>query len=385
MDKNIKTDLKFKGAIHQFSPHDYNISKFIRNVDIVKTEEFMLNVPTLDIVIDQGSINSCVAHSLCICNSILEYNHSNKWIEFNPHILYGTRYPGHYDGQGMVPREALDVLINDGAFFRDDYDNPEEMPELEAHVSQFKATHNRLCKNAKNYSITGYTHVSSINDIKKCLTKGMPVTAMWEMYPSFYEVGEDGIVKVPDKSNETYLGNHQMTIIGWTTDKKWIVLNSWGIDYGFKGLYYIPFTYTMLEAYGVTDTIYPSKVKAKNIQLQIDSNIMIVDGKEVELDVAPYISNNRTLVPLRAVSESLGAIVEWDPIKRIAIINSEEGYLEFTVDSNTVCVNGHYIENDVEATILNNRTMVSIRLIAETLNCNVWWNPINKTINIKSK
>lgn len=378
-------ELKFNGAIHKKSEKDYSVSKFIKNIDIINDEEFILNIPSLDITLDQGNINSCVAHSLCVCNSILEYNHSNKWMNFNPHILYATRYLGHYTGQGMVPREAMDVLRKEGAFFRNDYDKPEEMPETQNSVQVFKSTHKSLCDNARNYSITGYMTVSTQYDIKHCLKRNIPVTAMWELYPSFYKVGSDGKVSIPDKTTEEYLGNHQMTIIGWTKESEWIVLNSWGSDHGFKGLYYIPFAYSPIEAYGVTDTIFPSKVKAKVIKLQINRNEMLVDDKTVELDSAPFIRNNRTLVPLRAISESLGAIVEWDSLKRTAIIDSEEGYLEFIADSNIACVNGRYIETDTDSQIVNCRMMVPIRIIAETLNCSVSWNHLDKTITIKSK
>lgn len=375
----------FDGAIYEESEKDYKISSFIRGTDIVKDEEFMLNLPTLDIVLDQGTINSCVAHSLCVCNSILEYNHSNKWVNFNPYILYGTRYSDHYKGQGMVPRQALDILRNDGAFFRDDFEKDSDMPELEDFVKTFKLTHKQLCDNAKNYSITGYTYLESTESIKQWLKKGMPVTAMWELYDSFYDVSTDGKVFVPNSDREVYLGNHQMTIIGWTKNNEWVVLNSWGKDCGFKGLYYIPFEYKPLQSYGVTDTIFPSKVKAKNIKLKIGSSIMVADGKVIALDSPPIIENDRTLVPLRAVSETLGAIVEWDPIKRIAIVDSEEGHMEFMVDTFTVSINSICRENDVKSVIINNRTMVPIRIIAETLNCDVGWNHYNKTITIKSK
>ena len=112
---------------------------------------------------------------------------------------------------------------------------------------------------------------------------------------------------------------------------------------------------------------------------------MVADGKVIALDSPPIIENDRTLVPLRAVSETLGAIVEWDPIKRIAIVDSEEGHMEFMVDTFTVSINSICKENDVKSIIINNRTMVPIRIIAETLNCDVEWNHYNKTITIKSK
>ena len=48
------------------------------------------------------------------------------------------------------------------------------------------------------------------------------------------------------------------------------------------------------------------------IQLQINSKIVTVDGSVSKIDVPPIIKNNRTLVPLRFVSQAFGAKVEWD-------------------------------------------------------------------------
>ena len=56
------------------------------------------------------------------------------------------------------------------------------------------------------------------------------------------------------------------------------------------------------------------------IKMQIGNKTMDVDGRKVTLDQEPIIKNSRTLVPLRAITESLGAKVEWDePTKTITI------------------------------------------------------------------
>ena len=66
-----------------------------------------------------------------------------------------------------------------------------------------------------------------------------------------------------------------------------------------------------LPIMGKTETI---------IKMQIGNKVMDVDGRKVTLDQEPIIKNSRTLVPLRAITESLGAKVEWDePTKTITI------------------------------------------------------------------
>ena len=60
-----------------------------------------------------------------------------------------------------------------------------------------------------------------------------------------------------------------------------------------------------------TSTVTARKDKTE-ISLTIGSNIMLKNGKKIELDVPAKVINDRTLVPIRAVSEGLGARVEWD-------------------------------------------------------------------------
>ena len=57
------------------------------------------------------------------------------------------------------------------------------------------------------------------------------------------------------------------------------------------------------------------------ISLKIGSNVLYKNGDAKELDVAAKIENNRTLVPLRAVSESLDCVVEWDDVNRVVSIS----------------------------------------------------------------
>jgi len=68
-----------------------------------------------------------------------------------------------------------------------------------------------------------------------------------------------------------------------------------------------------------TKTIFASAVGRK-ISMQIGNNVMLVDGKELVLDVPPQVVDNRTLVPIRAVSEGLDALVNWlDKTKTVVI------------------------------------------------------------------
>lgn len=74
-------------------------------------------------------------------------------------------------------------------------------------------------------------------------------------------------------------------------------------------------------------------VDSTTIELTVGSNIALVNGSHVELDVPPIVKNGRVLVPVRFISEALGYDVEWDGAKREVIIKSPDYYNAFYNDA----------------------------------------------------
>ena len=378
----ILKNIKFNGVIkNKEDNRDYKIAQFIPRVDIVKDEEYCMALPSLDIILNQLSTGSCVAHSFAICLSILIYQATGKWIDFSPYMIYGTRYKeDDYDGVGMYPRQAAKVLKREGAYLRRDFKLEGEMPEIARAVEQFKKDHPKLVKKALDFTIDGYSMIIGNNQIKAAIKNGMPISATWDIYENFEDTKDDGYVQMPKGE---YIGSHQMSIVGWT-DKHWIVINSWGNDAGLKGMYLIPFGYMPENAIAITDKIMPIKNKAKNITLKIGSNYVMADGEEYQIDAPAVIKNNRTFVPARFVSEHLGASVEWvDALKKV-IIHSEESDIELEIGSREYKYDDRVTWGDVAPYISNNRTLVPIRIIAEHLNCDVFWNDEKQIVSIKA-
>ncbi len=103
------------------------------------------------------------------------------------------------------------------------------------------------------------------------------------------------------------------------------------------------------------------------------SNIRIfVDGRAIQFtDAYPFIdSNNRTLVPVRVVSENLGMTVTWDPNARRVGINNT---MFLTIDSKYASVNGRTVEMDTKAIIVGGRTYVPLRFVSENFGVDVDW------------
>lgn len=113
-----------------------------------------------------------------------------------------------------------------------------------------------------------------------------------------------------------------------------------------------------------------------------DEITVFVNGDKVGFDQKPFIDNSRTLVPMRAIFEALEAEVIWNGEDRTITVEKGENSILLTIDSNKISVNGKEKTIDVPAKIVNNRTVVPLRAISEALDSSVEWYPDSKTILI---
>ncbi|MEW6244657.1 MAG: N-acetylmuramoyl-L-alanine amidase [Bacillota bacterium] len=109
---------------------------------------------------------------------------------------------------------------------------------------------------------------------------------------------------------------------------------------------------------------------------------LVINGQEVVSDVPPIIENGRTLVPVRVISERLEASVEWIESTRTVKIKHEGNEIVLYIDDKTVTVNGKPETLDVPARIVNGRTLVPIRFLANQLNADVGWDESTYTVSI---
>lgn len=98
-----------------------------------------------------------------------------------------------------------------------------------------------------------------------------------------------------------------------------------------------------------------------------------IDGTNVAFDQPPIIDSDRTLVPMRAIFEALGADVQWDGENRTVTSVKGETTIKLTIDSPDMYVGENKITLDVPAKIVNDRTLVPVRAISEAMSCKVDW------------
>lgn len=394
-------ELLLDGVVREENPdpRDYKVARFIPNQDMVQEKEFCLDLPdNLNITKDQSWYSACVGFAFSTAISIITYQKTHKWIDFDPFMIYGTR--SGYFGKGMYLRDAADIVYTEGAFFTRDFGIRQEVPQITKTVKRFKQEHPDLVEYAKTFCVEGYAFCDTDEEIKTALKNGMPVLVAYDVEGSMYNPDKNGYVKYPQKGK--YYGSHCMVIVGWTSDDHWIVLNSWGSGENGSGALYIDFREIRTTTISLSDNIVPIKNKCGVIELTIGNKIATIADtienlsnpqkrKEIILEVAPYIKNDRTFIPVRFVADALGASVEWDAETGTATLRSEENIIKLTTNDKWMQVSDYKpivwrkFKMDTAPHIVNNRMFVPIRYIAENLNCDIQWNGKTSTALIIAK
>ena len=110
-----------------------------------------------------------------------------------------------------------------------------------------------------------------------------------------------------------------------------------------------------------------------------------LDGEQMTFEVAPVIENDRTMVPYRAIFEKLGYQVGWDADTRSVTAAKGSTTMKLTIGSKTVTVNGGTVTSDTAPVIRQDRTLVPLRLVSEYSGCDVLWDKNTRTVAMYHK
>ena len=104
-----------------------------------------------------------------------------------------------------------------------------------------------------------------------------------------------------------------------------------------------------------------------------------INGKDITSEVAPRLINERTMVPVRAILEEIGASVNWNEEQRT--VTAEKGNIKFSMalDEDFYTVNGKVVSMDSKAVVVKNRILVPARYVAQAFGLKVEWNSDEKT------
>ncbi len=136
------------------------------------------------------------------------------------------------------------------------------------------------------------------------------------------------------------------------------------------------YEYTVEDIYEDAGTVVPSAPADDKIKV-------VLNGTAIDFaDVAPMIINDRTMVPLRAIFEALGSTVEWDDATKTVTAVKEDVTIRMTIGAGEFTRNEETVVLDSPATIVDSRTLVPVRAIAESFGSEVGWIAETKTVEI---
>jgi hypothetical protein len=124
---------------------------------------------------------------------------------------------------------------------------------------------------------------------------------------------------------------------------------------------------------------------ASESQFTVGSTTAIINGTPVTMEVAPYIKDGRTFMPLAYVTQALGVStdhINWDPGSQTVNLMNDTNVVQVQIGSRVIMVGGGQALMDVSPEIINGRTCLPIGPIAQAFGANVSWNALNQNVTI---
>jgi len=118
----------------------------------------------------------------------------------------------------------------------------------------------------------------------------------------------------------------------------------------------------------------------------IGSTTYVKNGAEYTMDVAPYIKNDRTYMPVRYVAYVLGiddANILWDGVNQTVTLMKGDKVVQLTIGSKALLINGATITMDVAPEITSDRTMLPLRFVAQAFGATVSWDEATQTASLE--
>lgn len=197
-----------------------------------------------------------------------------------------------------------------------------------------------------------------------------PNEAPSEEYESYwlrtYAKAEACTAEQAKQRNYPELGGAVLTVIGWDDG----AYGSAGVaqsELGVRPGFYLNTENVVIKSGSGTETD-PYVIDGREEQQGVS---VFCQGKELKLDQEPVEENDRLLVPVRAIFESLGAEVSWDEAEEQVTATKDSTTVQLQINSPTLLVNEEAVELDAPARLVGERTLVPLRAVSEALEAQV--------------
>lgn len=205
--------------------------------------EFELEMPKVK---SQGSVGSCVAHSIATTIEYFNGLQQGNNAEMSVGYIYGNRTNTTHTKSGMYTREAIAVTCKYGDVPKALFPYNEEVPEI---IEKFNNQSDELFTKGQPNRFTSYYRLYTDDEIKTSLMKNGPVIFAMEWYDDIKVIND--VITTSQKSGG---GGHCMVIYGWA-ERGWKIQNSWGSKWAKDGRAILPYNVKIREAWGIIDTL----------------------------------------------------------------------------------------------------------------------------------